>query len=140
MILHCNFEEVTALTHGAHSFLERAPGAESGVIAPSRSRAMVEALLPRLEGDVSIECLQEQRRVQGALEVIVEHLRVEMETQVVATHAADEIAVAAYFDFAHSLSVLGRAREMGEEMVALIELMTGGPASPALARDIKFPD
>ncbi len=140
MILRCNFEEITALNYGARSFLEEVPRSESAVLAPSRSRAVVESLVPQLEGDVSIETLHEQQRIQEALELIVEHLRIELESQVVATHAADEDAVTAYFDFAHCLSVLARTREMGEEMEAMIEVMTGSAATPDLARELRFPD
>ena len=49
-------------------------------------------------------------------------------------------AVAAYFDFAHSLSVLGRIQELGAEMEAMIELVTGAPATPEIAMDFQFPD
>jgi hypothetical protein len=52
-------------------------------------------------------------------------MRVDMETEVVVTHPAEEGAVAAYFDFAHGFVVEHRVREMAAEMEALIELVTG---------------
>ncbi len=140
MILYCNYEEVTALAHGARAFLEEESTDERAVAAPSEARAAVEALVPRLEGDLSIETLAVQKRVQEALELIVEHLRLELETSVVASHAADEDAVAAYFGFAHALSVLSRVREMGDEMSAMIEVMTGRPPTERMEREFRFPD
>jgi hypothetical protein len=65
---------------------------------------------------------------------------VEMESVVVATHAADEQAVAAYFDFAHCLTVARRLRSMAAEMEALIELVTGHPADPEAVASFRFPD
>jgi hypothetical protein len=48
--------------------------------------------------------------------------------------------VSAYFDFAHALSVQARLYELGLEMEALVELVTGGPVTEELARDFVFPD
>jgi hypothetical protein len=48
--------------------------------------------------------------------------------------------VAAYFDFAHALSVQDRVRETGAEMVALIEVVTGRPATARVAATFLFPD
>lgn len=140
MIVHCNFEELRALRQGAHVVLEGTGAWSAAVAAPSAERAEVERLLPRLEGDLTIETLEEQRAVAGAMETIVATLRREMESVVVATHPGQEAAVEAYFDFAHALSVLDRVREMGEEMEALIELVTGEPPTPEVARTFVFPD
>jgi hypothetical protein len=65
---------------------------------------------------------------------------VQMESAVLATHAADEDAVSAYFDFAHGLTVLHRIEEMAEEMEAMIELVTGDSPSAEAARTFRFPD
>ena len=140
MIVSCNFEELTALKAGARQVLDGyAP--ERGVIAaPPEEREKVAALLPRLSGDLSVETLAEQRALIGALTVIVEILRVEMETTVTTTHPAHEVAVAAYFDFAHAFSVLSRLQELGPEMEGMIELVTEGPVTDQLARDFVFPD
>jgi hypothetical protein len=48
--------------------------------------------------------------------------------------------VAAYFDFAHALTVSNRVQEMAGEMEALIELVTGEPPDPRAARSFRFPD
>jgi hypothetical protein len=63
-----------------------------------------------------------------------------VEAMVVATHAADEDAVAAYFDFAHVLSVSHRLDRLVDEMEALVELLTGEPADDGTALTVRFPD
>ncbi len=140
MIVHCNFEELTALKAGARQMLDgHAP--ERGVVAaPPEEREQVAALLPRLSGDWSIETLAEQKTLLSAVAAIVDTLRVEMETTVTTTHPANEGAVSAYFDFAHAFSVLSRLEEIGQEMVALIELVNGGPVTDELATEFVFPD
>jgi hypothetical protein len=142
VILRVNYEEMQALRAGARAFLAHAgsTGHRGGVLAPTESRARVEALASRLEGDLSLDTLDELRKVQTGVAAIVESLRVEMESAVLATHPADEAAVAAYFDFAHGLVVASRLREMAEEMEALIELVTGGAPSLETARSFRFPD
>lgn len=141
MILHFNYEEIQALRAGARSYLGDV-GAQpsSAVLAPSEGRAHVEALLPRLVGDLSFSTLAELRAVQGAVSALVESLRVQMETTVLTTHAADEDAVSAYFDFAHGLTVSKRIAESAAEMEAMIELVTGEAPSAEAARTFQFPD
>ena len=140
MIVHCNFEELSALKAGARQVLKGyAP--EHGVIAaPPEERERVAAFLPRLGGDFSVTTIAEQRSLLHAVAIIVEILRVEMESMVATNHAAHEVAVAAYFDFAHAFSVQARLYEVGLEMEALVELVTGGPVTDELARDFAFPD
>ena len=140
VILHVNYEEVRALRSGGRSLLDGESEWPSYVLAPPESRARVEALLPLLEGDLSVGTLAELRGVATAVDTIVEHLRVEMESAVLATHAADELAVAAYFDFAHGLTVVRRLRDMAAEMEALIELVTGHPSDPDAVASFRFPD
>ena len=140
MILHCNYEELTALKAGARVLLEGEGKAGGGVLASSELRAHVEALLPRFEGDISVSTLDEVRSVERTLIAVVERLRVEMEATVVATHAADEGAVAAYFDFAHGFAVAHRVRELAAEMEALIELVTGSQPTPETVVSFDFPD
>ncbi|MDX1493159.1 MAG: hypothetical protein R3253_03725 [Longimicrobiales bacterium] len=140
MILHFNYEELTALRAGAEVFLE---GGETGagvVIAPSEEHAHVEALLPLLDGDVSLETLEEVRSVQAAVGAVTSMLQSEMETVVLETHPAGERAVSAYFDFAHVFTVAHRLEEMASEMEALIELVTGEAPTAETARTFRFPD
>ncbi len=141
MILRCNYEEVEALKAGARAFLGT-PGdvGQVAVLAPPESRARVEALLPRLRGDLSLYTLEDVRAVQVGVDAIVEHLREEMESALLATHPADESAVNAYFAYAHGLTVLNRVGEIGEEMVAIIELVTGDSPSAEAVRSFRFPD
>ena len=139
MILHCNFEEIQALKAGGRSFLDGGAEGSVPVRAPAGTRAHVEALLPRLVGDLDVESLAEAHGVRVAVGTIVGHLRAEMEAFVVDTHAADEAAVAAYFDFAHALSVSHRLDELVAEMEALVELLTGEPADDEAALSFRFP-
>jgi hypothetical protein len=140
VILRVNYEEVQALKAGGRSLLGGDSDVPSYVLAPTESRARVEALLPRLEGDISVGTLAELRAVGMAVDAIVEHLRVEMESMVLASHAADEQAVAAYFDFAHGLTVAGRLEDMASEMEALVELVTGHSADDVAVASFRFPD
>jgi hypothetical protein len=100
----------------------------------------VAALVPLLDGDFSVTTVHEQRSLLHAIAIIVEILRVEMESLVAENHPAHEVAVSAYFDFAHAFSVKTRLYEVGLEMEALVELVTGGPVTDELARDFVFPD
>ena len=140
MILHFSYEELRALRTGADVFLEGEGVATGVVLAPSESRARVEALQPLLHGDLSLSTLEELWGVQTAVTAIVECLRTEMESLVVAMHAADEGAVASYFDFAHAFIVSHRIGELASEMAALIELVTGSPPTNESVRDFQFPD
>ena len=140
MIFQLNFEEMKALQSGGKALLGEEPHGSSAVLAPPKSRALVQALLPRLEGDLSMGTLDEIQAAVLAVDAIVEHLRREMETMVLSSHAADEDAVAAYFDFAHALTVSHRLRESSAEMEALVELVTGHPADAETRRSFRFPD
>ncbi len=140
MILRCSYEELSALKHGVRAVMEGGGSGMCSVLAPPQARLRVEGLSSRLRGDLSIRTLADQRRVSAAIAVIVRCLRAQMESLVSTSHPADEGAVAAYFDFAHALSVLHRVREMGQEMEAVIELVTGRPATPRVAETFAFPD
>ncbi len=140
MIVACNYEEVTALSHGARSFLGDEEGMGSVVAAPPSGRIAVEALLPRLSGDFSVHTLAEQQEVEKAVRLIVTHLRETMDSRVLATHAAAEEAVSAYFDYAHALTVLDRVQAVGAEMTAVVELLTGRAPSSEMRESFQFPD
>ena len=140
MILHFNYEELTALKAGAQVFLDREAPAGGGVLAPPETRAHIEGRLPWLDGDLSLSTLEVLRIVRSAVVAIVECLRVEMESMVVTTHAADENAVAAYFDFAHGFTVAHRISEIAAEMEALVELVNGSAPTADTARSFHLPD
>ncbi len=140
MILTVNFEEIQALRAGADTVLREAPDDGPAVAAPPEERALVEALVHLLEGDLAVETLHEQREVETAVRTIARALHAEMDQTVLQTHPAHEGAVAAYFDYAHARAVLGRVEELGAHMEALIEVMTGRPATPEVARSFAFPE
>ncbi len=140
MILHCNYEELQALRSGARIALGDEIGGGCAIAAPSRVRGRVEALVPALDGDLSIATLAEQERHEEAVRAILRCQKEEMDAAVLAEHPAAESAVAAYFDWAHTRAVLGRLEEMGRHMRALIEVMSGGAASDEMARTFIFPD
>jgi hypothetical protein len=140
VILAINYEETRALRSGAQNLLSGDSSDPCVVLAPPEALACVAELLPRLEGDLSLRTLEELKTTERAIETIVACLRVEMELTVTATHPADESAVSAYFEFAHALSVARRLEEMAGEMEAVIELVTGRPATAESLRDFRFPD
>ncbi len=141
MILHCNFEELRALDEGAEYLVGDAPaGAETVVMAAPAARSAVESLRHSLEGDMEIPTLAEQRTVRAAVGAICESLRLQLDAVVLEQHPGHEQAVELYFNYAHVRSVLGRLDEMGGEMDALIELMTGQPATEETAERITFGD
>ena len=139
MIFSCNFEEVQALREGARGVLEE-PAGEGAVAAPPATRAVVDSLVPQLTGDLAFLTLADQDAAERGVRVVVEHLRMVMDVQIVATHPAGEPAVAAYFDYAHALSVLHRLEAMGREMRALFEVLHGSPADPVDRHTFVFPD
>jgi hypothetical protein len=141
MIFHCNFEELRALASGGEAVVAVAEGEPSdtgAVSAPPEGVARVEMLLPRLTGDFSIDTLDEQRRVRDAVGVICDDLRARMDQRVIEYYPAHEEAVALYFDYAHTRGVLHRLDQMGAEMEAIADLITGGKAD--VAGGIEFPD
>ena len=73
MILHFNYEELTALRAGAEAFLDREGDVGGGVLAPPEERARVQALLPMLQGDLSLSTstLEELRAVKTAVDAVV---------------------------------------------------------------------
>jgi hypothetical protein len=128
VILHCNFEELRALAAAAETIVADGD-AHPGMAGAREGAVMVEQLLPRLTGDVSIETLQDQRRVQKAVNFIVGDLHRRMDQRIIDAHPAVAPPVALYFDYGHSRSVLHRLELMGAEMEAIVELIGGSPAS-----------
>ena len=140
MILSCNFEELGALRQGAKAFLGEPPQEGAPVVAPPEAQEEIETLLPRLSGDLAIETLAEQRVVFKAVSAIASFLKEEMDLLITSTHPADESAVSSYFSYAHALAVQARLAEIGQEMEALIEIVTGAPATPEVAARFLFPN
>ncbi len=140
MLVQCTFEEMTALTAGAEQTLQLAAALGGGVAAPPRELADVEKLLARMDGDLDLDTLAEQRSVARAIELILAVLRERVDATILEQYVGSEDAVAAYFDFAHVLTVGERVRLAGEEMEAVIDLMSGGPATEEAAAKISFPD
>lgn len=140
VILRCSYEEMKAVQAGARVALAGLGGHPTAVAAPPSVRDDLDRLTSDLEGDLTLSTLDEQRTLERALQSVVSALRVEMEVAVVASHPAAEPAVSAYFEFAHALSFLERVRTVGEEMSALIEVVTGEPPTDESSRSFVFPD
>lgn len=140
VILYCTFEELSAMSAAAERVLAEAGSGSTVVVAPPEVVADVEALLPRLHGDLSLTTLAEQQSVMRAVTYIVAELKQRMDAAVLEEHAASEYAVAGYFEYAHALTVQDRVMRIGAEMSAIIEVMTGRPATADTARTFEFPD
>ena len=69
------------------------------IAAPSTTRVAVESLFGWLSGNLSLATLSQQNEVERAVQVIVEHLRSEMDLHVLATHPAAEQSVTAILRF-----------------------------------------
>jgi hypothetical protein len=102
MVVACTYEELCAL---------RAAGLE----------------LP--DGAFTLHSLPELNRAEDALERILDELRARLEAAILATHPADEEAVATYFDFAHVLGVQARVMRAGADLRALHDLVHGSSPS-----------
>lgn len=139
VILHCSFEELSALTSSAGRVLDAREGG-GGVSAPAGTVATLEMLLPELTGDLSVATLAQQQRLEAALDVVLDAARERLDELIIEQHPAAEDAVAAYFEYAHVLTVVDRLRKMGAEMRAIIEVTTGRPADEEAARTVTFPD
>jgi hypothetical protein len=140
VILYCTFEELSAVSAGAERVLAEAGSGATVVVAPPEVVADVEALLPRLNGDLSLTSLAEQQSIARAVTYIVAELKQRMDAGIVEEHAASEYAVGAYFDYAHALTVQDRVVRLGSEMSAIIEVMTGRAPTAETARTFEFPD
>jgi hypothetical protein len=140
VILHCTFEELSAVSAGAERVLAEAGSGTTVVIAPPEVIADVEALLPRLNGDLSLTTLAEQQSIARAVTYIVAELKQRMDTTILDEHAAAEYAVGAYFDYAHALTVQDRVVRLGAEMSAIIEVMTGRAPTAETTKTFEFPD
>ncbi len=137
MILHCSFEELTALDTAAERVLDAVD--RGGVAAPPEVVPDLEALVPRLDGDISIATLDEQTSIQRAIEYLLADARERTDGFILDEYASAESAISSYFEYAYLLTVLDRVRQIGHEMRTIIEVMTGKPPDEA-ARRIPFDD
>lgn len=139
MILYLNFEEIAALSATARDVLG-AGASGHGVIAPPRIDAEVEQFVDSLSGDIGVHSLAEQQRALRVVRHLLQHCRIRMDHEILEEHPAAETAVAAYFTFAHMLTVERRVVVMGEEMAKLVRLMTGEDPDSDTGRRFSFPD
>ncbi len=141
MLVRCTFEELTALTTAAErALLAAASGGNVSVAAPPRELDDVEALLSRVDGDFDLDTLAQQRSAARALDLILDSLRERVDSTILEQFVGAEDAVIAYFDYAHVLTLRDRVRRVGEQMEAVIELMTGALPTEEAARNTTFPD
>ncbi|NJD09283.1 MAG: hypothetical protein FIB01_02185 [Gemmatimonadetes bacterium] len=138
MILHCDFEELAALAAATGRTLEAA-GHQPAVTAPPQAIVELEALLPRLVGDIAIDTLAEQSSLRRAIAFLTDELRARLDRIILEQHPAAEDAVLAYFEYARVLTVLERLDRIGHDMAALVELLTGEPAGAESTQHMSFP-
>ncbi|HSJ08677.1 MAG TPA: hypothetical protein VK928_02160 [Longimicrobiales bacterium] len=140
MILFLSFEELSALGASAEQVLAAGSVAGHGIVAPPQFLAEVENFAQRLTGDIAVENIDDQRTMERVVDHLVASCRVRMDDMILMQHAAAESAVAAYFEYAHVLTVARRLRGIGLEMAALVELMTGDDPDSDAARRFSFPE
>jgi hypothetical protein len=138
MIMHCSFEELSAVNAAAGRVLEGT--GSGGVAAPPTVIADIEALLPRLVGDLSLDTLAEVRSLARAVEYMLAAAHQRTDAFIIDQHPASEAAVASYFEYAHILTLADRARRMEAQMRALVELMSGAAVTDESAARYQFPD
>lgn len=139
MVLYLSFEELTALSAEAERTLD-ASASGGGIAAPPQFIAEVEQFARLLVGDVDVGTLDQQRSMRRVVDHLLLRCRVRMDRAVIDQHPAAESAVAAYFDYAHVLSASDRLDQIGAEMTALVEIMTGEDPESETARRFSFPD
>jgi hypothetical protein len=140
MILYLSFEELAALGSSAEQVLVASAASSHGIAAPPQLLAEVEQFSHRLTGDIALASLEDQRSTQHVVKHLLMLAHARMDEAVVMQHAAAETAVAAYFEYAHILSVHNRLEAMGDEMVAIIQLMTGEDPDSETGRRFSFPE
>lgn len=137
MILHCSYEELTALDAAVERVLVAID--QGGVAAPPEVVPDLEALAPRLHGDISIRTLDEQVSIEKAIGYLLGDARERTDSFILDEYASAESAIRSYFEYAHLLTVLDRVRQIGHEIRSILEVMTGKPPDQA-ARSIPFED
>lgn len=125
-ILQLSYEEVTALNSAA----QRMSGAGGGgVAAPPEALAALDERLP-LQGDISVDSLEEQGRLLEAMDAVLDHLRHRVDALILEQYVGADDAVNAYFDYANVLTARHRLRQMGHEMRAVAELIRDSDPEP----------
>lgn len=140
MILYLSFEELAALGSCAERVLLANTVSGHGIAAPPQLVADVEQFSQRLTGDIAITSLEDQRSLQLVVKALLDRSRAAMEEAVILQHAAAETAVAGYFEYAHVLTVSHRLTAIGEEMAAIVHLMTGDDPDSEGGRRFSFPE
>jgi hypothetical protein len=140
VILYLSFEELAALGSCAERVLLADIVSGHGIAAPPQLVADVEHFSQRLTGDIAIASLEDQRTLQLVVRHLLDSSRAAMDEAVILQHAAAESAVAGYFEYAHVLSVSHRLHAIGEEMAAIVQLMTGDDPDSEGGRRFSFPE
>jgi hypothetical protein len=139
VILYLNFEELSALGECADHVLA-AGGTGHGIAAPPHFIAEVERFAQIISGDVNLKSIAEQKRILAVVNNLLAGSRSRLDRIVIEQHAAAEDAVAAYFTYAHVLTVARRIESIGQEMAAIVELMTGETPDSEAGRRFSFED
>jgi hypothetical protein len=140
LILYLSFEELAALGSCAERLLLANSVSGHGIAAPPQLVAEVEQFSQRLTGDITITSLEDQRTLQLVVRNLLDRARAAMDEAVILQHAAAEAAVAGYFEYAHVLTVHNRLEAIGEEMSAIVQVMTGEDPESETGRRFSFPD
>jgi hypothetical protein len=140
VILYLSFEELAALGSCAERMLLANAGVGHGIAAPPQLVADVEQFSHRLDGDITITSLEDQRTLDLVVRHLLDQSRDAMDEAVILQHAAAESAVAGYFEYAHVLSVSHRLGAIGEEMAAIVHVMTGSDPDSESGRRFSFPE
>jgi hypothetical protein len=140
VILYLSFEELAALGSSADRVLFAGAASGHGVVAPPQLLADVEQFSHQLSGDIAVKSLQQQRTLQLVVRHLLDGCRANMDEAVLLQHAAAESAVAAYFEYAHVLTVSQRVNAMGSEMAAIVQVMTGADPDSESGRRFSFPE
>jgi hypothetical protein len=140
VILYLSFEELAALGSCAERVLLANIVSGHGIAAPPQLVADVEQFSQRLTGDITIASLDDQRTLQLVVKHLLDRSHAAMNEAVILQHAAAESAVAGYFEYAHVLTVSHRLEAIGQEMAAIVHLMTGDDPDSESGRRFSFPE
>jgi hypothetical protein len=140
VILYLSFEELAALSASAESVVTAGFATAHGVVAPPQIIGHIETFAQQLNGDLDLSSLEEHDRMLHVVRHLLHDALQRMDEAVLLQHAAAESAVAAYFTYAHILTVERRLVLLGAEMAAIVNLMTGDDPDSDAARRFSFPE